>query len=1033
MAGSGRKVLSVAFVAEGIETVKREIVELGRTGAEAAARISAAFSKTQIGQQLSASLNRLKLRFADTIKAAQRFGNAWAGVGKSFKGFTEAVQAGIARVTKLTAAIGLAAFGVNRLLSAFGSSAEAITIGADAIGVTTDAYQRLQAAASGVGIEQNKLDKILQKFTIGVEEAGDEAEKAAKKGDGLGKSLERVAVTAQDGSTKFVTIRRGINDAKDSITGFGEITKKGIDGLLQYGKALEGLSTVEKLQRITKDFGAKGAAQTLALFESLTFQFDDTARAAAGVIKPLSELELAIGNEMDNAFDNLGQNLKIIGGRLGAVFAPAYTELIKAFTFWIKDNEQWLISWADTINDYALQVIRDFIAILRGAPDQVKNKWLIDLYNGALKFGRGVKYVFEEVLPKAFTKLREYADMAATKLNEIFGTNFTGDSLLVTIALGYVTGAFDIFIKAAILVGSTVYAVAQSFRLLAVAVRLVFAALRPVVLVLGYLATGIAALIGAPAWVGAAIVAALLIAGALIYVYWDEVKAYAQMTWDAIVSIAGSAIDSIAALFGKLPAEWSAIWQKMKGGDWQGVLDEVATQSATWWDEFIASTKTDVENINEALKYIGVDLPAVWDHIANGAKGIWEDIVSGASALRSRLTPAWEGVKASASDLWPGVEATARTIWNNVASIIETAATGIGNAVSKVWTAASEAISGATSSVADSAKGIYDSIGQAVAAAGDVSGAIELAGRLVEPFASARQDIEAVWDGLKPVLEGKGADIAAAMATALAPVKNLPTALLEAAQGIPGAIATIATQVTTGLNQMVGAAERSASAIGVAIQRALAGASLKIDLSGIVSTFQTAAQSIVSVWSGAMRSITSQTQSMVSAVQSLITRLASYLNALRAAIASAKASASSSSSKSSDGRAGRAVGGFITGPGSGTADKIPLWASNGEFMLKARAVKYWGLDMLYALNNMRMPRFAAGGMVGDMAAAVSPRGMYARPLDGAKSGLTPYTLVFEGKQYPGFMGPAPDALKQLGKARALSRVSTPNRVPKWKG
>lgn len=62
--------------------------------------------------------------------------------------------------------------------------------------------------------------------------------------------------------------------------------------------------------------------------------------------------------------------------------------------------------------------------------------------------------------------------------------------------------------------------------------------------------------------------------------------------------------------------------------------------------------------------------------------------------------------------------------------------------------------------------------------------------------------------------------------------------------------------------------------------------------------------------------------------------------------------------------AGKATGGLITGPGSGTSDDVPIWASNGEFMMRAEAVRRIGVENLEALNSGRMPGFAAGGLIG---------------------------------------------------------------------
>lgn len=66
-----------------------------------------------------------------------------------------------------------------------------------------------------------------------------------------------------------------------------------------------------------------------------------------------------------------------------------------------------------------------------------------------------------------------------------------------------------------------------------------------------------------------------------------------------------------------------------------------------------------------------------------------------------------------------------------------------------------------------------------------------------------------------------------------------------------------------------------------------------------------------------------------------------------------------------------AAGGYIEGPGTGTSDSILSRLSNGEFVVKAAAVKKYGRETLERINNgtfanihVRIPKFAAGGMVG---------------------------------------------------------------------
>jgi hypothetical protein len=75
---------------------------------------------------------------------------------------------------------------------------------------------------------------------------------------------------------------------------------------------------------------------------------------------------------------------------------------------------------------------------------------------------------------------------------------------------------------------------------------------------------------------------------------------------------------------------------------------------------------------------------------------------------------------------------------------------------------------------------------------------------------------------------------------------------------------------------------------------------------------------------------------------------------------------------------GYASGGHIRGPGSSTSDSILARLSDGEFVVRAAAVRHYGPEMLHALNSKRLPAFATGGEVGfvphipDISSVTSP-------------------------------------------------------------
>jgi hypothetical protein len=82
---------------------------------------------------------------------------------------------------------------------------------------------------------------------------------------------------------------------------------------------------------------------------------------------------------------------------------------------------------------------------------------------------------------------------------------------------------------------------------------------------------------------------------------------------------------------------------------------------------------------------------------------------------------------------------------------------------------------------------------------------------------------------------------------------------------------------------------------------------------------------------------------------------------------------------------GFASGGRIRGPGTGTSDSIMARLSNGEYVVKAAAVRKYGSHMLDSLNGMRLPKYADGGLIGSVS-------------EGSNNGST-LNLSLDGQNY----------------------------------
>lgn len=126
---------------------------------------------------------------------------------------------------------------------------------------------------------------------------------------------------------------------------------------------------------------------------------------------------------------------------------------------------------------------------------------------------------------------------------------------------------------------------------------------------------------------------------------------------------------------------------------------------------------------------------------------------------------------------------------------------------------------------------------------------------------------------------------------------------------------------------------------------------------------------------------------------------------------------------------GLAGGGAVRGPGSSTADLIPAWLSNNEWVIKAQSVAKYGSAFMRAINDgtFRMPRFSAGGLVNAV-----PRVAYATGGEVIPPKLRPLSFSIFGEQFNGLMAPE-DVGQRLTKFAVARQNKSAGRKPAWLG
>lgn len=228
-----------------------------------------------------------------------------------------------------------------------------------------------------------------------------------------------------------------------------------------------------------------------------------------------------------------------------------------------------------------------------------------------------------------------------------------------------------------------------------VKVAAIAAAVGPLLIVLGKMATGIGVVIKAltafTSPVGL-VVAAVVGAVALIIANWDkikkaweDIKKFLVDTWNAIKSKAEEIWNGIKSFF-------EGIWNGLKSTAetvWNGVKDFFKNT----WD----GIKKTAENVWGGIKGF---FENTWNNLKTKASETWNHI-------KDKASTAWENVKTTASNKWNDIKSNLSTTWENLKS---NASTTWGAIKTSIVDPVSEAASHVWDKAKDMAKGFIDGV-----------------------------------------------------------------------------------------------------------------------------------------------------------------------------------------------------------------------------------------------------------------------------------------------------------------------------------
>jgi hypothetical protein len=394
-----------------------------------------------------------------------------------------------------------------------------------------------------------------------------------------------------------------------------------------------------------------------------------------------------------------------------------------------------------------------------------------------------------------------------------------------------------------------------------------------------------------------------------------------------------------------------------------------------FWDDIVAFTK-------QAFGFIVDAVSTGWEGVKTASSAIWE-------ATRTLYADTWTGIKTIASDALTAIETVYSDSWTGLKTIATDARAGMIAATMDVW-------EGIKTAVSDAREGLYT---VATETWGAIAQAANDLGALLAP----------VWQGIRDTA-----------ATAFQSVADL---VLQAWSGASASVVESAQAIRDAILTATNVAGDVAGAGQIAAELVQPFRDAQGQITAITASFGALARNGLLQVSGAIAGAAAQIRAQIASIIAAIQQAIAAAARLRAAAASSRSSSSPTRNERTF-----ASGGYVRGPGSPTSDSIPAWLSNGEFVIRAAAVRRYGLDFLRAINGMAagislkngLPGFASGGLVA-MPQLAMPGMSF-----GGSGPVSALTLVLGAESFSGLSGPA-DTIARLEKAMRARRMRSAGR------
>jgi hypothetical protein len=609
----------------------------------------------KIGKDGEAAFVEIRGAAAKLSKDLGALGGAFKNLGGSLA--TVGKRLGIAGA----AAVGAAA-GVVALAKSGTDLADSANKQAQALGLAIDEYGRLSFAASQSGVDAGTFGTAITRLNQEIGKAADGNKAALEKFQELG-----------------ISIRGAGGQIKPTEQLMQELANR-------FAQLPDG---AEKSALATELFGRAGA-RLLPLLNGGADGIRNLGDEATRLGIVFTKEQAVIAEGMNDALEALSAGVSGTRAQIGLLFAPTITDAARGLQKLIEDNRIAITEFVERGIEIALPLVKDFLNAVIGNDVDVQSIWVLKAKLEILRFSYAVQNAFRDVIIPAYEALISVSNTVADAINGVFGTDFTGQEILISAAIIKLVGGFGLLKDALGLITASLKLGVSSMNLLIKASPLLGAALATLGTQAKRLGLALLPLLGWPAL----LIAAFVVLPVLLYVYWDEIVAGAKWLWQQVkaafkegwefVKLSGAlAIEQVLAglaALGQQFGEWgrqagelfaaglqmlvdlaSQIWENIRSAAVNAIAG-IAESASGLWSDIAAGAQEKLAGLVQIFSDLNASLGVVWDAIRNGASSVF-----------SFLRDGFSNVVSFVGNLFDGLANRIERVWNRIKSIIASA------------------------------------------------------------------------------------------------------------------------------------------------------------------------------------------------------------------------------------------------------------------------------------------------------------------------------------------------------------------------